>query len=119
VRPSLFTRFPFDPLEIEHKDRVEDWDQEQSDEGSDGKSADLGIAQRFPERATFKCEREQRKDSCAHGEHHGANTLNSGIRKSSLQGFPLFVHLLDEVEEHDHMADDDADGIHTCKGNMS
>src|SRR6266568_6330232 len=77
-------RLPFDPYEIKHKDRIEDWDQEQSDEGSDGKSADLGIAQRFPERATFKCEREQRKDSCGHGDHHGSNTLNPGIGKSSL-----------------------------------
>src|SRR6266404_101527 len=109
VRLSVFSRFPFDPLEIEYKNRVEDWDQEQRNEGSDGESADLGVAQGFPERATFKCERKQRKDSCGHSDHHGSNALNAGIGKSTLQRLPLFVHLLDEVEQHDHMADDDAD----------
>src|SRR5713101_6046372 len=91
-------RLPFDPLEIEDKDRVEDRDQEQGDEGCDGESADLGIAERFPERAPFERERKQSKNRCAHGDHHGSNPLNPGIRKSTLQRLPLFVHLLDEVE---------------------
>src|SRR5258708_28685641 len=97
---------PSYPFEIEHKNRVEDRYQEQGDEGGDGESADLGIAQRFPERATFECERKQCKDRCAHGDHHGSNTLDSCIRNSTLEWFALFVHFLDEVEEHDDMADD-------------
>src|SRR5258708_38720050 len=52
---------PFDPLQIEHKNRVEDRDQQQSDEGSDCKSADLRIAKRFPEWATLDCKRKQSK----------------------------------------------------------
>src|SRR3989441_4034904 len=82
-------RFPFDPLEIQYKDGVEDWDQQQGDESSDGQSTDLGVAQGFPERATFKCERKQSKDGCSHGDHYGSNTLNSGIWKSALGRFAL------------------------------
>src|SRR5258707_12198849 len=67
---SVPCRFPFDPFEVKYKDRVEDWNQKQGDKGSDGKSADLGIAERFPERAAFKCEREQGKDCWAYGNHH-------------------------------------------------
>jgi len=49
---------PRNPLQIQNKNRVKDRNQEQGDEGSDGESADLGIAERFPERATFECERK-------------------------------------------------------------
>ena len=42
---------PRNPLQIQDKNRVKDRDQEQGDEGSDGESAHLGIADRFPERA--------------------------------------------------------------------
>src|SRR6266404_6297251 len=101
-------RFPFDPLQIEYKDGVEDWDQQQGDERCDGQSADLCVAQRFPERATFKCERKQSKDRRGHCDHHRSNTLDSGIRKSAFQRFALFVHLLNEVEQHDDMAYDDS-----------
>src|SRR6267143_166594 len=89
---------PPNPLQVQNKNRIEDRNQEQGDEGSDVESADLGIAERFPERATFECERKQSKYRCAHGDHHGSKTLNPGIRKSTLQRLPLFVHLLDEVE---------------------
>ena len=106
---SILCRFPFDPFEIEYKDRVEDRNQEQGDEGSDGETADLGVAERFPEWATFECEWEQGKNRCAHGDHYGANTFNPGIRKSKLKRLSLLVHLLDKVEEHDHMADNDTD----------
>src|SRR6266550_4134944 len=41
---------PRNPLQIQNKNRVKDRDQEQGDEGSDGESAHLGIADRFPER---------------------------------------------------------------------
>src|SRR5882757_4547387 len=102
-------RLPSDPLEVEHKNGVKDRDKEQGDESSDGKPADLGIAERFPERAAFERERKQSEDRRAHGDHHRANTLNPSIRKSALERLPLFVHLLDEIEQHNHMADDDAD----------
>src|SRR5205085_8856914 len=105
---SVHLRFPFDPLEIEHKDRVKDGDQEQCDESGYGKSTDLGITKRLPERATFECERKQCQDRRAHGDHYGSNALNPGIRKSALKRLSFFVHLFNEVEEHDYMADDDA-----------
>ena len=69
----VVSRFPFDPLEIEDKNRVKNRDQEQGDERGDGESADLGVAQRFPERATFECERKQSQDRRAHGDHHGSS----------------------------------------------
>src|SRR6266850_6933674 len=100
--------FPSDPLKIEYKNRVEDRDQEQGDKRCHGESANLGIAERLPQRATFECERKQCKDCCGNGDHHGSNTLNARIRKSTLQRFALFVHLLNEVEEHDDMAYDDS-----------
>src|SRR5260370_35228798 len=79
------------------------------DEGSDSECDDLAIAKRFPQRTTFECERKQSKDCCAHGDHHRSNTLNPGVRKSALQRLSLVMHLFDEVEQHDDMADDDSD----------
>src|SRR6267378_4651343 len=89
---------PPNPLQVQNKNRVEDRNQEQRDEGSDSESTDLRITERFPEWATLECEREQSKDRRADGDHHRPDTLNPSIRKSTLQWFPLFVHLLDEVE---------------------
>src|SRR5258708_2066913 len=95
---SVPCRLPFDPLQIEYKNRVENRYQEQGNEGCDGESADLGIAQGFPERAAFECERKQSKNRCAHGDHHGTNAFNSGIGKSTLQRLAHFLHLHDEVQ---------------------
>src|SRR5260370_36590707 len=92
--------FPTDPLQIEYKNRVEDRDQQQGDEGRDGESAHLGVAEGFPERAAFESERKQSKDRGGHSDHHRSNTLNPGIRKSALQGPSLFVNSLDEVADH-------------------
>src|SRR5260370_18743882 len=105
---SVPCRFPFDPFQIEYKNRVEDRDQDQRDDGNDGKSAHLRIAQTFPERATFECKRKQRKNGRAYGDHHGSNTLNAGIRKSAFQRLALVGHLLNEVEQDDDMAYDDS-----------
>src|SRR5258707_12723939 len=33
---------------------------------------------------------------------------NAGIGKSTLEWFAFLVHLLDEIEEHDHVADNNA-----------
>src|SRR5260370_17327863 len=98
---------PPNPLQVQNKNRIEDRDQEQGDEGSDGESTNLGIAERFPERTTFKCERKQRKDRCTHGDHHGTNALNPGIRKSSLQGLALSFHPLNKSQQSNHMLTND------------
>src|SRR6266478_1280204 len=99
---------PRNPLQVQNKNRVKDRDQEQRDEGSDGESANLGIAERLPERPPFERERKQSKDGRPDGDHYRTNALNAGIGKSTFEWFALFVHLLDEIEEHDHVADDDA-----------
>src|SRR5260370_39309941 len=91
--PFLGCYVPRNPLQVQDKNRVKNGDQEQSDKGSDGESADLGIAEGLPERATFKCERKQSKDRRAHRDHHGANTPNPGVRKSTLQWLPPFAPL--------------------------
>ena len=57
--------FPFDQLQVEHKDRVEHGDQKQRDERSNSKSSDLGIAQWLPQRSTFHGERKEREDRCS------------------------------------------------------
>src|SRR6266446_3884465 len=98
---------PRNPLQVQNKNRVKDRDQEQRDEGSDGESANLGIAERLPERPPFERERKQSKDGRPDGDHYRTNALNAGIGKSTFEWFALFVHLLDEIEEHDHVADDD------------
>src|SRR5258708_3100675 len=112
-----FSRFPLDPLEVEDKNGVEDRNQQKGREGSEREPADLGIAERLPERAAFECEWKQSKDRCAYRDHHRANALDPGIRKSALQRLALLVHLLDEIEQYDDMADNDADQTrHAEKG---
>jgi hypothetical protein len=64
-------------MAIEYKNGIEGRDQEQGDKSSNGKSADLGITDEFPERATFERERKQSKNCCTHRDYHGANPLNS------------------------------------------
>jgi hypothetical protein len=44
---------PRNPLQVQDKNRVKGRDQEQSNKGSDGESADLGIVEGFPERTAF------------------------------------------------------------------
>ena len=39
---------PSDDLQIEHKDRVEDWHDDESDHGGERKTADLGVTEGLP-----------------------------------------------------------------------
>ena len=107
--PFFGGHVPRNPFKIQNENRVKHRHQEQRNKGSDGEATDLRIAERFPQRAAFQRERKQSKNRCAHGDHHRSNTLDPRVRKSTLQWLALFVHLLDEVEEHNHVADDDAD----------
>src|SRR5260370_33703288 len=77
--------FPSDPLQIEYKNRVEDRDQQQGDEGRDGESAHLGVAEGLPERAAFESERKQSKNRDGHSDNTRANTRNPGVRNSARQ----------------------------------
>src|SRR5258708_2378290 len=73
----ILCHLPLDPLEVKDKNRVEARHQQQGDEGSDSQSADLGIAERLPERAAFEGEWKQSKDRCAYCDHHRANAQRS------------------------------------------
>src|ERR1700693_5348075 len=87
---------PSNPFKIQNENRVKHGNQEQRNKGSDGEATDLGVAERFPQRPAFERERKQSKNRCAHGDHHRSNTLDSSVRKSTLQRLPPFVAFLDE-----------------------
>ena len=45
----------------------------------------------------------------ANGDHDRPNALDAGVGQSAFQRFALLMHFLNEIEQHDHMADDDSD----------
>jgi hypothetical protein len=51
---------------------------------------------------------EIERTPCADSDHDGPQPLNSCIEQQIDQRLSLFIHLLNEIEEHDHMADNDA-----------
>src|SRR5262249_34570627 len=59
--------------------------------------------------SSFKRQWEQSQDGRQYGDHYGPNTLDTRVRKRLLQGFTFRMHFLDEIEEHDDVADDHAD----------
>src|SRR5438552_19204 len=96
--------FPSNDLQVEHEYAVKDRHQEQSDKGSDAKSTDLRVTKRLPERTTFESKREKSQDRCSHCDHHGPDSLDAGIGQRLNQWLALCVHFLDEVEQHDDVA---------------
>src|SRR5580704_10516668 len=101
-------RFPANDLQVEHEYAVKDRHQEQSDKGSDAKSTDLRVTKRLPQRTAFESKREKGQDRCSHCDHYRANSLDAGIRKRLREWLALCVHFLDEVEQHDDVADNHA-----------
>ena len=100
--------FPSNDLQVEHEDAVKDRHQEQSDKGSDAKSTDLRVTKRLPQRTAFESKREKSQDRCSHCDHHGPDSLDAGIRKRLREGLAFCVHFLDEVEQHDDVANNHA-----------
>ncbi len=60
---------PGEDLQVKDEDRVHHGHHEQSDKGRHGQSADLGVAERLPERAAVHGEREQRDHGRQDGDH--------------------------------------------------
>ena len=54
-------------------------------------------------------ERHQREQRRQHRDHDRAQPHDAGVEEGIAQGLPLGVVLLDEIEEHDHVAHDHAD----------
>jgi hypothetical protein len=99
---------PFYDFQIQDKNGIEDRDQQQGDERGNPETANLRVAQRLPQRPPMYGEREQGQDGGADGDHNRPQTNDSRVQQRLLERFPFFVHFLDEIEEHDHVADDDA-----------
>src|ERR1700693_3860284 len=100
--------FPSNDLQVEHEYAVKHRHQEQRDKGSDAKSTDLRVTKRLPQRAAFESKREKRQDRCSHCDHYRANSLDARISQRLNQWLALCVHFLDEVEQHDDVADNHA-----------
>ena len=51
--------FPLNELQIENKNAIENGHEQQGNEGSHAKPANLRITKRFPQRATVQCKRKK------------------------------------------------------------
>src|ERR1700731_4715297 len=98
-------RIPANDLQVENENAVKNRHQEQSYKGSDAKSTDLRVAKRLPQRTLFRSKREKSQDRCSHCDHYRANSLDARIGQRLDQWLALCVHFLDEVEQHDDVAD--------------
>src|ERR1700687_2189798 len=102
-------RLPANDLQVKHEDAVKNRHQEQSDKGSDAKSTDLRVTKRLPQRTAFESKREKSQDRCSHWCQYKANSLGARIGQGLDQWLALCVHFLDEVEQHDDVADNHPD----------
>ena len=100
---------PRDPLQVQHGDRIQNRHQPKRDESRYAQSADLGVAEWLPERPAMTSQGEESQHGCGNGDHHRAQTLDSGVKQGLLQRSAVLPALFDEVEEHDDVANDDAD----------
>ena len=55
------------------------------------------------------------EDRCRHGDHDRPEADDPRIQEGLLEGLSLFMHFLDEIKEHDDVADDDADEAHDAE----
>ena len=76
---SLRLLFPFQNLEIEYEDRVQNRNHQQRNERCDRQPADLRKAQWLPERTTMHREREKRQHRRTDCNYHGPQPENAGI----------------------------------------
>src|SRR5258708_40227437 len=100
---------PSDPIKGKKKDGVENRNQQKSDKCCYRGPADLRETERLPQRPALQGKRKKCQDGGSHGDHHWSNTLDTCVWQSPFKWLPLFVHLLDEVEQHDNMAYDHSD----------
>src|SRR5208283_2475795 len=104
----LFLRVPGEYLQVQHKYRVELRNHQQGNKGSDCQSTNLRIAERLPEWTAMQGQREKRQHGRSDGDHHRPQSNDAGIDHCFLERLAHGVTLLDEVEEHDNMTDDNA-----------
>src|SRR4030095_10115412 len=108
---------PFHKFEVQDERRVENGNQKQRHKGGDREAADLRVTERFPQRAAVRRQREKRDDGRRDGDEDRPQPHDTGIEQSLDERLTRFVAFLDEVEQHDDMADDDANQArHTEEG---
>src|ERR1035438_1850158 len=98
---------PANNLQIEHTDGIHDGHQQESDYRGGAEASDLRVTHRFPERAAVDGERDQSHHGGADGNEHRAQAHDAGVENRFFEGLALRVFLLDEIEEHDDVTDDD------------
>jgi hypothetical protein len=72
-------------------------------------STDLGVTEWLPQRPAVRRQREQREHGRGRGDEDRAQPHDARIDEGDAQGRSFLVLLLDEVEEDDDVAHDDAD----------
>src|SRR5215471_12942884 len=99
---------PFHEPQIQHGDAVKDRHEQKGDESGNSQSADLRVTKRLPQRTAVARQRKQRQDGGAHGNQNRPKSFNSGVPNRLLECFAFLMHFLNEIEKHDHVADDDS-----------
>src|SRR6516165_3733446 len=102
--PRALHLAPGHNLQIEHKDRIKHRYEQERDERRHSQSSNLRIAKRLPQRPAVNRERVERQDRRAHRDHHRSQPDDTGVEQCLLERLTLLMHLLDEIEEHDHVA---------------
>jgi len=95
-------------MQVSREDRVEERDEDEGHPSRDGESPHLRVAERIPQRSAVHRERDEPEHGGADGDEHRAQSHEAGL-VSVLERSPPLTRLLDEVEEPDRVAHDDAD----------
>src|SRR5215469_6729674 len=99
---------PFHDPKIQDGDAVKDGHKQKGNESGNRQSADLRVTKRLPQGTAVARQRKQRQDGRGHSNQNRAESFNSGIPNRLLEWFAFLMHFLNEIEKHDHVADDDA-----------
>src|ERR1041385_7165450 len=76
---------PLDPLQIENKDSVQHWDEQQSNYRRHAKAADLGVTKRLPQRPAMCRQRKERYYRCTHRDQYRTQPDNAGVEQRLAQ----------------------------------
>ena len=118
-------RRPTNHLQIEHEDCVKHGHDQKGDERGHGEPANLRVAEGLPEGPAVGCEGEEGDDGRPHRDGDGSKVSDARIDERIAEGLALFVFLFDEIEQHDDVADDDANQAddaeegHESKGSVN
>src|SRR6202163_2137880 len=95
---------PSYPFQVEHENGGENGIEMKGNKCCHGRASNLGVAECLPQRPAFESKREECEDGRSNGDHDGPDTLDARIGQGTVEWLALFVHLLDEVGEHDDVA---------------